>query len=150
VGSSELDRTEVDMEVLVKEVLDILYIPDHIEMALENKLPKLRGDKTKLQQLFQNLISNAVKFIDKPKGQITINVKSMDGYYEFSIADNGIGIEEQYHDKIFKIFHALNKSKESTGIGLSIVKKIVNLHQGKIWVESELGKGATFYFTLKK
>ncbi len=150
VGSSELDRTEVDMEVLVKEVLDILYIPDHIEIALENKLPKLRGDKTKLQQLFQNLISNAVKFIDKPKGQITINVKSMDGYYEFSIADNGIGIEEQYHDKIFKIFHALNKSKESTGIGLSIVKKIVNLHQGKIWVESELGKGATFYFTLKK
>lgn len=150
VGSSELDRTDVDVDKLVKDVVDILYVPDHINVTITNKLPELRGDKTKLQQLFQNLISNAVKFIDKPNGQIDINVQSMEGYYEFSIADNGIGIEEQYHDKIFKIFHALNKSKESTGIGLSIVKKIINLHQGKIWLESQPGKGTTFYFTLKK
>ena len=75
---------------------------------------------------------------------------SRPNHYEFSVRDNGIGIEKQFHDKIFKIFHSLNKSKDSTGIGLSIVKKIVNLHKGEIWLDSEPGKGSTFYFTLKK
>ena len=110
----------------------------------------VKGDKTKLQQLFQNLISNAVKFNDKEKGFIKIDVKEEEQFYKFSIKDNGIGIEEKYHDKVFKIFNALNKSKESTGIGLSIVKKIVELHHGDIWIESVLGEGTTFYFTLKK
>ena len=108
------------------------------------------GHKTKLQQLFQNLISNAVKFIDKDKGLIQIDFKEEKDHFEFSIKDNGMGIEKKFFDKIFKIFHSLNKNKESTGIGLSIVKKIVDLHEGKIWLESELEKGTTFYFTLKK
>ena len=73
-----------------------------------------------------------------------------DENYQFSVKDNGIGIEEQYHEKIFKIFHSLKKSKSSSGIGLSIVKKIVNLHEGEIWLESEPSKGSTFFFTLKK
>ena len=95
-------------------------------------------------------MSNAIKFIDKPVGTIDVSVRSVGGFYEFSIADNGMGIEKKFHDKIFKIFHALNKSKESTGIGLSIVKKIVDLHEGQIWLESELKLGSNFYFTLKK
>lgn len=150
IGSDDSEKLDVDTDILIKELLNMLYLPEHITVKVENKLPVLKGDKTKLQQLFQNLISNATKFIDKPKGLINIKVKSVGNFYQFSIADNGIGIEKKFHEKIFKIFHSLNKSKESTGIGLSIVKKIVDLHKGQIWLESEIGKGTTFYFTIKK
>jgi len=112
-------------------------------------LPIIKGDKTKLQQLFQNLICNAIKFNDKEKGIIEINVKEIDSHYEFSVKDNGMGIDKKYHDNIFNIFHSLNNSKESTGIGLSIVKKVVDLYKGEIWLESAPNKGTTFYFTLK-
>lgn len=150
VGSDTAEKQDVDTNDLVEGLTKILYIPEHISLELKNKLPIISGDKTKLQQLFQNLISNAVKFIDKEKGLIEIDVVDKKSFYQFSIKDNGIGIEPRYHDKIFKIFHSLNKSKESTGIGLSIVKKIVDLHEGNIWLESVPGIGTTFFFTLKK
>lgn len=150
IDSNSAQTKPVNTDKLVKEILKILYIPSHIEVKIHDNLPVVNADAIKLQQLFQNLISNAIKFIDKPKGKIDINVKELPDYYQFSISDNGIGIEEKFHEKIFKIFYSLNKSKDSTGIGLSIVKKIVNLHNGKVWLESQLGKGTTFYFTLKK
>ena len=150
IGAESNNKVDVNVNELVSDLLNILYIPEHINVSINNPLPIIKGDRTKLHQLFQNLISNAVKFIDKPIGEITIDVKSLKLYYQFSISDNGMGIDKLFHDKIFKIFHSLNKSKESTGIGLSIVKKIVDLHEGKIWLESELEKGTTFYFTLKK
>lgn len=150
VASGNQDFVDVDIQALVDDLLKIIYIPDNINIKILNDLPIISGDKTKLQQLFQNLISNAVKFNDKEKGLIEINVLDKGKYFKFSIKDNGIGIEPQFHEKIFKIFHSLNKRKDSTGIGLSLVKKIVNLHDGKIWLESEIGKGSTFYFTLKK
>ena len=103
-----------------------------------------------MQQVFQNLISNAINFIDKDQGFVKIKVEELPAHYQFSVQDNGMGIEEKYHDKIFKIFHAVNKSKDSTGIGLSIVKKIVDLHDGKIWLESKPNMGTTFFFTIKK
>lgn len=150
IGSEKSQSNPVNLNLLVENVLEMLYIPKHIKVKIHDKLPIITGDKIKLQQLFQNLISNAVKFIDKPKGKIDIHVNNLPNYYQFSISDNGIGIEEKFHEKIFKIFYSLNKSKDSTGIGLSIIKKIVNLYDGKIWVESNLGQGSTFYFTLKK
>ncbi|SDS24630.1 PAS domain-containing sensor histidine kinase [Winogradskyella sediminis] len=150
IGSSQAQKKPVDLNDLVEGLVKILYVPNHIEIKISHPLPTISGDKTKLQQLFQNLISNAVKFIDKPEGRIEIAVKDLSDYYEFSIQDNGMGIEKRFHDKIFKIFHALNKSKDSTGVGLSIVKKIVELHSGKIWLESTPNVGTTFYFTLKK
>jgi len=150
VGVSDAKDRDVDTYALVKELVDILYVPDHITVNIDKNLPTIKGDKTKLQQLFQNLISNAVKFSDKDEGKIDVKVKDLPSYFEFSVSDNGIGIKEKFHDKIFKIFHSLNKSKDSTGIGLSIVKKIVDLYEGQIWLESEPGKGTTFYFTLKK
>ncbi|WP_262732248.1 sensor histidine kinase [Gaetbulibacter sp. NE] len=150
IGSNDKEKIDVNLSEVVNELCQILYVPKHINISVANKLPVVKGDKVKLQQLFQNLISNAVKFIDKPKGEIHINVKDVGEFYQFSVSDNGIGIEKQYHDKIFKIFHSLNKSKDSTGVGLSIVKKIVNLHEGEIWLESEPKKGTIFYFTLKK
>lgn len=121
-----------------------------ISININPKLPVVQGDKTKLEQIFQNLISNAIKFCDKEKGFIDIDFKELDDFFQFSVKDNGMGIEEKYHEKIFKIFNYLNKSQDSSGIGLSIVKKIVDLHRGKIWLESTPGKGSTFYFTIKK
>ncbi|MDO6595994.1 PAS domain S-box protein [Oceanihabitans sp. 2_MG-2023] len=150
VGAETSLKTEVDLNSLVNELVSILYIPDHIEIKSLNTLPNIIGDRTKLQQVFQNLISNSVKFIDKEHGSIIIDVEDLKSHYKFSIKDNGIGIEKKYHDKIFKIFHSLKKSKDSSGIGLSIVKKIINLHEGEIWLDSEPNVGSTFYFTLKK
>lgn len=91
-----------------------------------------------------------LNFPDKEKGVINISFTEKPSFYQFSVQDNGIGIEKKYHDRIFKIFHSLKESKESTGIGLSIVKKIVQLYGGTMWLESELGIGTTFYFTIKK
>jgi len=144
------EETDVDLNHIVKDIITVLYIPNHINIKINKTLPTLKGDKTKLQQVFLNLISNAIKFSDKSKGHIEIDFVPKANHYEFSVKDNGIGIEKKYHDKIFKIFHTLNRSKDSTGIGLSIVKKIVNLHGGNIWLESELNEGTIFYFTLKK
>ncbi|AUC82562.1 PAS domain S-box protein [Lacinutrix sp. Bg11-31] len=150
VGSDISEKTDVDLNSLVSELVTILYIPEHITIKSLNVLPTIKGDRTRLQQVFQNLISNSVKFIDKEVGSIIINVEDFKSHYKFSIQDNGIGIDKKYHDKIFKIFHSLKKSKNSSGIGLSIVKKIVNLHEGEIWLDSEPNVGTTFYFTLKK
>ena len=143
-------ETDIDLNLIVDDIVSVLYIPNHVTVKVNQLLPFIKGDKTKLQQVFLNLITNAIKFSDKSKGLIEIDFSTKENHYEFSIKDNGIGIDKKYHDKIFKIFHTLNRNKDSTGIGLSIVKKIVNLHGGDIWLESELKKGTTFYFTLKK
>jgi len=103
-------------------------------------------------QVFQNLLSNAVKYMDKPKGQIKVGCIEQDGFWRFSVSDNGPGIDEKYFEKIFNMFQTLSPQDgvESTGIGLSIVKKIAELNGGRVWVESEVGKASTFFFTLPK
>ncbi len=141
---------EVDLDILVKDLNHILYIPENITINVLNKLPIVKGDKIKYQQIFQNLIGNAIKFNDKEKGIINIDVEDQNSFYKFSVSDNGIGIEKKYFDKIFKIFQSLKVAKNSSGIGLSIVKKIVDIYKGEIWLESEINKGTTFYFTIKK
>lgn len=150
ISDETLEKQIVDLDALVTDLKTILFVPEHVSISVLNTLPKIEGEKVKLQQLFQNLISNAVKFIDKKVGLVEVDVKDNGTNYQFSIKDNGIGIEEKFHNKIFKIFHSLNKSKDSTGIGLSIVKKIVDLHEGDIWLESKPNIGTTFFFTLKK
>ena len=144
------EEDEVDLDNLVKEVIQMLYVPINITINIQDKLPVIKGDKTKFQQLFQNLIGNAIKFNDKQNGIINIHVEDLKSFYKFTISDNGIGIEQRNFDKIFKIFQSLKKSENSSGIGLSIVKKIVDIYNGEIWLESELNKGTTFHFTLKK
>jgi len=150
ITSGNEKMEEVDLNEVVLGLPHILFIPEHIELKIQNNLPILKGDETKFQQLFLNIISNAVKYIDKSKGLIEVDVLEFASYYQFSIKDNGIGIAKKDFDKIFKIFQALTENKESSGIGLSIVKKIINLYQGEIWLQSELGKGTTFYFTILK
>lgn len=144
------DFEKVDLNTLLIDLKNVLFIPDHINLLIQKDLPVVNAEKVKIQQIFQNLISNSIKFIDKEKGLISVNCKEEKTFYEFSIKDNGIGIDEKYHNKIFNIFQSLNKSKESTGVGLSIVKKIIKLYGGEIWLESEPNIGTTFYFTLKK
>lgn len=152
IGRIYEQREELDVNVLVQNVIDLLASPDHIHITLENTLPVIIAERTRITQVFQNLLENAVKFLDKPQGTITIRCDETDADWRFSVTDNGPGIDPKYHNKIFQIFQTLHARDEleSTGIGLSIAKKIVELYGGRIWVESEVGKGSTFLFTLPK
>lgn len=142
--------SEVDLNTVMEDIVTLLHFPEHINFSIKKTLPTLKVDKVKIQQLFQNLISNAISYCDKEKGIIEVDVEESFKEYTFSVKDNGIGIDKEYHDKIFQIFQSLNKRENSTGIGLSIVKKIVDLYNGKIWLDSKIGEGTTFYFTIEK
>ena len=110
----------------------------------------IHGDRTRLTEVIQNLVDNAVKFMgDQSSPHITIGAtKNEMNETVFFVCDNGIGIDSQYHERIFTLFSKLNASTEGTGIGLTLIKRIIEVHKGRIWLESELGKGTTFYFTL--
>ena len=103
-------------------------------------------------QVFQNLLGNAVKYADKPKVLITVRCSDEGRFWKVEVADNGPGIKQEYFEKIFRIFQTLapRDRVESTGVGLTVVRKIVEMYGGRIWVESELGKGSSFFFTLLK
>lgn len=150
VGSDNTVLEEINLNVMLKDIESLLHCPDHITLKFCPDLPVLKADGVRIQQLFQNLLSNAIRFSDKENGIVEVNYKQGKSYYTFSVKDNGIGIPKKYHKKIFKIFQSLNNHKESTGIGLSIVKKIVDMYGGKIWLESIVGEGTTFYFKLPK
>jgi signal transduction histidine kinase len=109
-------------------------------------------DPTRIQQVFQNLLSNAIKYMDKSDGRIVVDWREDEQFWHFSVQDNGPGIDKKHFDKIFQIFQTLapRDAYESTGIGLTLVKKIVETYGGKIWLDSELKKGTTFFFTLSK
>lgn len=149
IGKNQIDIYEVNLDNLIDNILRTIQIPDHITFS-KATLPSIQGDKYRLQQLFQNLISNAIKYNDKEEGFVKLDFEDQKEYWLFKIEDNGIGIEEVYFDKIFETFKKLENNPDSSGIGLSIVKKIISLYEGKIWVESIKGKGSIFYFTLKK
>ncbi len=150
IGRITEEITQVDLNELVPQVIDLLAAPEHIEITVRDELPVVECERTRVTQLFQNLISNAVKYMDKPRGSITIGCTSDDEWWTFSVADNGPGIDEKYHERIFQLFQTLSPrdAYESTGIGLTLVKKIVETNGGRVWVESELGRGSTFFFTL--
>ena len=150
IGKNQLERYDVDLDKLINDVLNIIEIPQHISIIKKGIFPILKGDKYRLQQLFQNMLDNAIKYNDKASGLIEIGVENKEGFWEFYIKDNGIGIEKTYYNKIFKTFEKLENNPKSTGIGLSIVNKIVDLYGGKIWLTSELNRGTTFFFTIKK
>lgn len=142
----------IDLNVLLDEIIDQINPPENIRIQVINDLPVLIKDKSSISQILENLLNNAIKYIDKPNGLITIDCVEEDSFWKFSVTDNGPGIEEEYFEKIFKIFQTLSPrdKRESIGIGLAIVKKIVDAYGGKVWVESELGRGSTFFFTLLK
>ncbi len=152
IGKVKENKQDVDLNETLATVLDMVVPPENFKLDIQRPLPTVQYDKTRIQQIFQNLISNAIKYNDKAQGEIKISQNGDDKFWHFMIADNGPGIDPKYHDKVFQIFQTLNArdSYESTGIGLSIVKKTIQTYGGEIWIESEVGQGATFHFTVPK
>ncbi len=154
---SEIGRTtrrieSVDLNALLSEVIGQLSPPEHIQINVDADLPTLISEKARLIQLFQNLIGNAIKYMNKPQGRVEVGCIDQDDYWRFHVTDNGPGIDQKYFTKIFQMFQTLTRRDEleSTGIGLAVVKKIVDLYGGNVWIESTVGEGTTFYFTLPK
>lgn len=137
---------------VVQQAIELVDPPDHIEVLIEGDLPDVVCDETRLLQVFKNLIENAATYMDKPHGLVRIKGELLDGYWAFSVADNGPGIPAEQQQKVFKLFQTLHRKDEcaTTGIGLSLVRKIVERYQGRVWVESEMGIGSTFFFSLKE
>ncbi|MFQ5944022.1 MAG: ATP-binding protein [Anaerolineales bacterium] len=144
----------VDIDVLLLRVIDILDPPEHIRIEVDSDMPSVAADELRLSQVFQNLIENAVKYHPGPSGKVKISWVDSDTHWEFSVKDDGEGIEPRYHERIFQIFHSLqsNADAASTGIGLALVRKIVEDRGGRVWVVSKgvPGEGSTFRFTWPK
>jgi len=151
-GRISEEKVEVNLNDLVVHVIDFLSLPKQIKVTFENKLPTIACERIRIGQVFQNLIGNAAKFLEKPEGEIRIGCVVDAGCYRFSISDNGPGIEERHFDRIFQMFQTLlsRDQFESTGVGLALVKKIIDLYGGKVWVESKIGQGSSFFFTLPR
>jgi PAS domain S-box-containing protein len=139
----------VDTGALAREAVELLDPPETVEIAISPRMPVLRTERLPLQQVFSNLIGNAVKYLDRPDGCVAVDARQLASAVEFRVADNGPGIAPEYHERIFGIFQTLHARDkvEGTGIGLSLVKKIVEHRGGRVWVESAAGEGATFRFT---
>jgi len=143
----------VPFDDLVRDALDTVHgqlQARHITVRSQPDLPSVHGDRQRLTEVLQNLIDNAVKYMgDQPDPRIEIGQRGAeDNKPIFYVKDNGIGIAPEYHERIFGLFNKLDARSEGTGVGLALVKRIIEFHGGRIWVESELGKGSIFYFTL--
>lgn len=150
IDKDETRNESVDTHAIISSIIDIIHVPQHITIRIVDTLPTIKADRFKIQQLFQNLIGNAVNYIDKEEGLVEIAAEELETSFIFSIKDNGIGMAKEIHSKIFETFKTFTNSKHSTGLGLSIVKKVIDFYKGEIWLESEEGIGTTFYVKLKK
>ena len=121
-----------------------------MRIVIDDDLPTVIADRLHMEQIFRHLLDNAVRYMDKPEGVVTVRAVDEGELWRFSISDNGPGIEQRYFEKIFKMFQTLSPRDEieATGVGLAIAKRIVELYDGQIWIESTIGEGSTFTFTL--
>jgi light-regulated signal transduction histidine kinase (bacteriophytochrome) len=152
VDSRPMKVEEVDLNKAIEEVVKDLHVAireTNAEIIIE-QLPTITADRMRIKQVFQNLITNAIKFHKGEPPKVEISAQRLGSEWEFAVKDNGIGIDPAYQDKIFEMFQRLHTKEEypGTGIGLAIAKKIVERQGGRIWVDSEPGKGSTFFFTL--
>jgi PAS domain S-box-containing protein len=150
VGRVRETPVAVDVGDIVQDVIDLLAPPPNVTINVETSLPTVVIEPTRIQQIFQNLLSNAIKYMDKPHCEIRIACSAEGEQWKFSVTDNGPGIESRHYEKIFQLFQTLAPRDriESTGVGLALVKKIVEMYGGRIWIESRMGEGTTFFFTL--
>ena len=149
ISPSSFKKNKINLNTIAKKVIAKLQVPSHIKIEIKNKLPTLFADEIMLEKVFEILIQNALDHIDKKKGLILLACETTEEDYLFSIKDNGIGIKTKYHEKIFEMFQTID-SNNSTGIGLSIVKKIISYYNGEVKVESKTNKETIFYFSLPK
>ena len=149
-GQQNIETSEVHTEKLINEVISTFNVPSGIHIKIQGDLPIIQTEEVFLQQVFYNLIGNALKYHDKDKGEIIVEGKGINEHlFQFTVADDGPGIPKEEKDKIFNIFHTIRKahSLDSTGIGLSIVKKLIMNKGGKIKVEDNYPRGAKFIFS---
>jgi PAS domain S-box-containing protein len=141
------------MSVLASETVELLHgilTQRHVRVSVQPDMPRILGDKERFREVYQNLIENASKFMgNQSDPHIEIGVRRDDIQPIFYVRDNGVGIAKEYQEMIFGLFDKLDQHSDGTGIGLALIKRIIELHGGRIWVESEPGQGATFYFTCK-
>jgi len=153
IGRIVNEPVEIEFGAIIRDALALLegsITTRHVNIRFKDEGYKVYGDRVRLMEVMQNLLENAIKFMgpqSDPEVQIGA-IKDEQGKPIFFVRDNGIGIEAQYQDRIFGLFNKLDSTSEGTGIGLTLVKRIIEVHNGKIWLESEPGKGTTFYFTL--
>lgn len=143
---------EIPMTELTKKIVELLHegiLAKNIQLEIQEDMPKVFGDRNRIGEVIQNLIENGIKFMDKTEGKIKVGYLLMNEEPVYFVKDNGVGIDPQYHTKIFGLFDKLDTNGEGSGIGLALVKRIVEYHSGKIWVASEPGQGACFFFTIK-
>jgi PAS domain S-box-containing protein len=152
VGRVREAPVAVDVGEILQDVIDFIAPSPNVNITVEKSLPTIVIEPTRIQQIFQNLLSNAIKYMDKPQCEIRIACKPEGEHWKFSVSDNGPGIESRHFEKIFQLFQTLapRDRVESTGVGLALVKKIVEMYGGNIWIESTPGQGSTFFFTLPK
>jgi PAS domain S-box-containing protein len=152
IGREQEEAVEIDVNGLVADVVALLAPPPEIRIVVETPLPTVRGERTRLTQVFENLVSNAVKYMGRPQGEVFIGCEELPGGWKFWVRDTGPGIETKYFEKIFQIFQTLQRRDdvESTGIGLAVVKKNIEVSGGEVWVESTVGEGSTFFFRLPR
>jgi signal transduction histidine kinase len=152
VGRENIDYVTINLSDLIAEVVDLLDPPPEFQIQFPTNLPTIETQVLLLKQVLANLIGNAIKYHDRPNGKVEILVEDYESCLYFKVIDDGLGIAPEHHKKIFSIFQTLvsREDLKGTGIGLTIVKKIVESRGGTVWVESELGKGSTFSFTWPK
>jgi signal transduction histidine kinase len=152
IGRSKITAEKVDVTQLIYEVLDLLSPPAGIQVKMQENLPVIFTQRIYLQQVFANLIGNAIKYHHKAEGQVTIRYQELASLHQFTVTDDGPGIEPEYHERIFVIFQTLQErdAVESTGVGLAIVKKIIDQQGGTIYVQSSPDQGSSFIFTWPK
>jgi len=153
VGRITNPPTDVSFDEIVQDALkaaDGLLKAKQVQVEIDASFPSVHVDRVRIVQVMQNLITNAVKFIgDQPNPIIRIGIEEVEGEQIFLVRDNGIGIAAENQEMIFELFSKLDTTTDGTGIGLGLVKRVVEIHNGRLWVESELGKGSTFKFTLQ-
>jgi signal transduction histidine kinase len=152
-ANREEEVTEnIEISELVEDIIFMLAPPDHIKIEIHGQMPEVQSGKIKLQQVFSNILSNAIKYNDKEEGKIDIECSEQGNLYKFAISDNGPGIAPEYRDKVFEIFQTLHARDkyESTGVGLAIVKKIIEENGGSIHITDSDSMGTSFVFTIPK
>jgi PAS domain S-box-containing protein len=147
VGKAGEQRESVDINALVPQLFDFLAPPEHVELQIEGELPTLTTTRTALEQVLRNLIANAIQHSGGEETKVVVSYRLHNGMHCFCVEDFGNGIEPIYHERIFELFQSLDSGDENTGLGLALVKRLCERVGGKVWVESELGKGARFFFT---